>query len=419
MRRTFFMLILTALGASLIGLPVANAAAGPTAIGVVGPAAVPTGVTVDEQYAMPSTGTVVMNGHGYGHGRGMSQYGAEGAARQGKTWQQITAFYYPGTKLQRVGGYMSVWITGDKSRFTTVDPRSRLVVKNVSTGEVHKLPSNGAKRWRLSSASNGVTRIEWLQPNNRWAVWKNSPGTNEFYADNYSINLHVGKTQVRYRGTLRSAIPKAGSPDRVTVNRLPLDHYVQGVVAREMPPSWHPNAVRSQAVAARTYSAFQRTSPLSKLYDICDTVQCQVYGGVSAEDSRASAAVVATRDQILTYGGKPAFTQFSSSSGGFTASNSRYSYLPAKKDPYDSWSGNKNHDWTLKLDVAKVEKAWSTIGNLEKIQVLTRTGHGEWRGRVETMVLIGSRKNVTITGNEFRTKLGLKSTWFIFDAPSC
>lgn len=419
MRRTFFMLILTALGASLIGPPVANAVAGPTAIGVVGPAAVAAGVTVNEQYAMPASGIVEMSGHGYGHGHGMSQYGAEGAARQGKTWQQIVAFYYPGTKLKRVGGDISVWISGDKDRYTTVDPRSRLVVRNVNTGTVYKLPSNGAKRWRLSSTSNGSSRIEYLTPNNKWAVWKNSPGTLEFYADDYSMNLHVGSKQIRYRGSLRSAAPTAGSSKRVTVNRLPLDHYVKGVVGLEMPSSWNPNAVRSQAVAARTYAAFQRETPLSRLYDICDTTSCQVFGGVTAEDVRARAAVKATDGQIITYGGKPAFTQFSSSSGGFTTSNSRFSYLSAKKDPYDDWSGNKNHNWTLKLDVAKVEKAWSTIGNLEQIRILTRTGHGEWRGRVETMVLVGSRKSVTITGNEFRTKLGLKSTWFVFEGPSC
>src|SRR5690606_2556523 len=158
---------------------------------------------------------------------------------------------------------------------------------------------------------------------------------------------------VRYRGALRSAITAQGTTARRTVNVLPLDHYLQGVVASEMPSSWHANAIRSQAVAARTYAAHPRQSPLSSLYDICDTTSCQVYGGVAKEHDNTTAAIRATAGQILTSGGKPAFTQFSSSSGGWTAASDKFSYMPAKQDPYDGWSGNPNHNWTLKLDVSK------------------------------------------------------------------
>ncbi len=79
-----------------------------------------------------------------------------------------------------------------------------------------------------------------------------------------------------------------------TINALPLDDYVKGVVPREMPTSWEAAAVRAQAVAARTYAAFDRAAHSTRSYHTCDTTSCQVYGGLAAEDSRGNAAVVAT-----------------------------------------------------------------------------------------------------------------------------
>ncbi|MDT0201926.1 SpoIID/LytB domain-containing protein [Nocardioides sp. AE5] len=420
MRRTSLALG-TAFSALLLGITGAlTAASGAPVAGVVGLAAsaVAADVTVNKTYNMPATGAVTLNGHGFGHGHGMSQYGAEGAARQGRTWQQILAFYYPGTTLSTATGSIRVWLTADTDRFVEVAPRSGLKVNNIDTGVTLTLPTNiGAKRWRLSSASNGVSRIEFLNSSNHWQVWRNSPGTNEFTAAN-SMELYIGGKPVRYRGALRSAITNPGTTARRTVNVLPLDHYLQGVVASEMPATWHANAVRSQAVAARTYAARQRQSPLTAHYDICDTTSCQVYGGVAKEHANTTAAIRATAGQVLTHDGKPAFTQYSSSNGGWTSASPNVPYMPAKSDPYDGWSGNPNHDWSIQLDVSRIEKAWPALGDLKAIQIKTRDGNGEWDGRVMTMTLQGSKGNVNVTGNTFRMTLGLKSTWFTFELAS-
>ena len=89
-----------------------------------------------------------------------------------------------------------------------------------------------------------------------------------------------------------------------------------------MPASWSPAAVQAQAIAARTYAAYERAHPLTDTYQICDTTSCQVYGGYSSEHPDSNAAIAATAGKIQTYGGDPAFTQFSSSSGGWTSAGS-------------------------------------------------------------------------------------------------
>ena len=93
---------------------------------------------------------------------------------------------------------------------------------------------------------------------------------------------------------------------------------------------------------------------------------------------------------MLTYGGKPAFTQFGSSSGGWTSAGSQ-PYLAAKADPYDGFSGNPVHTWTKTLTRAPIQKAYPSLGTLKRVVVTQRDGHGEWYGRVEKLVLDGTK----------------------------
>lgn len=382
-----------------------------TQIGALSPAPA-AAVSVDQYFAMPAQGTVTLKGHGFGHGHGMSQYGAEGAARQGLSWQQITSFYYPGTRQAKVTSVVKVLISADTSRDVVVAPRSGLKVKDMATREWWELPVKGATRWRLEVAS-GRTVVDYLT--DRWRRWRVLSGDGAFTAGGRAITLYVGATPRRYRGTLVAASPSAGSTDRDTVNWLHIDNYVKGVIPQEMPASWSPAAVRSQAVAARTYASYERQYPRARHYEICDTTACQVYGGYDAEDARANDAVRATAGVILTYGGRPAFTQFGSSSGGWTSAN-QFSYLPSRQDPYDGWAGNAHHDWTLTLDVARIERAWPGVGNLRGIRFTSREGAGEWRGRAWRLELSGTRNGVAtvvrVSGDDFRSRLGLRSTYF-------
>ena len=191
-----------------------------------------------------------------------------------------------------------------------------------------------------------------------------------------------------------------------------MDSYVRGVIPSEMPTSWSMEALKAQAVAARTYGTWSRDDNADRWYQICDTSSCQVYRGMSAEDSRGNQAVDETRGQILTHRGAAAFTQFASSSGGWTSARQASPYLVAKADPYDNFSGNPVHDWPVKLKASRIRGAYPSIGKLNRLHVTRRDGHGQWGGRVVTVVLDGTKRNVTISGDTFRSRFGLKSSWF-------
>jgi peptidoglycan hydrolase-like amidase len=138
-----------------------------------------------------------------------------------------------------------------------------------------------------------------------------------------------------------------------------------------------------------------------------------VYGGYDAEYPASNRAVDDTAKQVLLSGGEPAFTQFGSSSGGWTAAGS-VSYLPAQKDPYDGWAGNPMHTWSTKVDAGVLERTWPGVGDLRKITVTRRDGNGDWGGRVASITLSGTGGKVVVSGDTFRSLLGLRSTWVTF-----
>ena len=190
------------------------------------------------------------------------------------------------------------------------------------------------KRWRIAVGAGNRSVVDYLTGS--WHRWKPGgraalAGDGQFGAPT-PMTLFTPAGARSYRGSLRSASPVKGGKARDTVNVLSMDDYVRGVIPREMPASWQPEAVKAQAVAARTYATWSRDQFPTRYYQICDTSYCQVYGGAGAEDPRSNAAVTATANQILTFDGKPAFAQFSSSSGGWTSAGS-VPYLPPRPTP--------------------------------------------------------------------------------------
>jgi SpoIID/LytB domain protein len=267
---------------------------------------------------------------------------------------------------------------------------------------------NGARRWRIRVNDAGQDRVDFLT--NRWRSWHGLEGRGAFSAGGDPVTLVTPSGNRPYRGRLAATAPAAGSRARNTINTLSLENYLKGVVPLEMPATWHQAAVRAQAVAARTYAGYERDHRAGPL---CDTTSCQVYGGVAAEHPASNAAVDATKGLALMHQGAPAFTQFGSSSGGWTAAGSM-PYLPAKADPYDDWAGNPVHSWSVQVADTLIESRWPRIGNLTRIRVNQRDGHGEWGGRVGSVTLVGGRSKVTVSGDTLRYTLGLRSPWVTF-----
>lgn len=361
----------------------------------------------------PSSGAITFKGHGYGHGIGMSQYGAEGGARAGQKYTQILAKYYPGTKLSTKSARIRVLLSGDTTDGVRVKTRSGLKFRKIATNAVSTLPAKVGGRtvtdWAIDPKKGDAKQntLNYMA-GSKWYAFTHFAGDGQFEGPtSIALVMPSGATQ-SFRGALRSS--RHSTTKRDTINVLTLEDYTRGVVAREMPSSWSLEALKAQSVAARTYGS--RYLGSSRHYDICDTTSCQVYGGVSAEATRTNQAVDGTRGKILTHGGAPALTQFSSSSGGYTNAGSA-PYLKAVADPWDDWSGNKMHAWTQKVTAATIQRKYA-VGTLRSISITRRNGLGEQGGRVVSLTIKGSKGSKTITGVDARWAFGLKSDWFGF-----
>ncbi len=372
--------------------------------------------TMKNAVTVPSSRNIVFKGHGFGHGIGMSQHGAQGAAKDGVKYDKILSHYYPGTKLDNWSGYIRVRLTGDSDNDLKIEADPGLKFATLSNWKVVDLPEtiDGKKvtHWKIKARS-GDAKQSTLQykVGSTWHDRQHFTGGGQFHGPAVMTLIMENDSKKQFRNALRSMPKSAISATRYTVNVLPIDDYVKGVVAREMPSSWEHEALKAQSVAARTYGV--RSIEGTGAFDICDTTSCQVYGGVSAETANSNKAVDATKGKILTYGGKPAFTQFSSSSGGWTNKGSQ-PYLVPVRDDWDDFSGNKVHNWTLTVKASTIEKKYSSIGTLKTISITKRNGYGDAGGRVLSVTFKGSKGSKTITGIDARWAFGMRSDWFGF-----
>jgi SpoIID/LytB domain protein len=380
-----------------------------------------------EFYPVPSSGVYTIDGRGYGHGHGMSQWGSQGAALAGKNVNEILAFYYPGTTQQtptipglRVqltatpSGDMRVDSTNAGQPVTITDRASGAsvtttasVFRVITTGTTMRVYYNRMPGWAEvllgAPGSDFAGPISFSTPDGV-TVWDNkwisSPGTAT--ASNYRGSVHVVRTS--------SGISTA-------VNHVSMEDYLRGVVPKESPPSWEPAALQAQAVAARSYAWYDVAVASGGAWDLCDTTACQVYGGrkkwsvssgtwTTQEHSRTNAAVDATAGRVLYYNGSPAFTQFSASNGGAGSAGSQ-PYLRNFVDPYDGTAGNPNHTWTTTLSADYLQSRYPGIGTLSGIRVLSRSGLGDWGGYITSMELVGSNGTLAVSA-----RLNLKSTYW-------
>ena len=391
-------------------------------------AAVPlTQATAEEVHYRPANGVFQIEGHGWGHGHGMNQWGAEGAARSGVSATTILNHYYAGTsQTTQPGRLIRVFIQDDDHTDLRVRAVSGLKVRDRATNALYTLPA-GPTQWRIVQTSAGQ-RVQ--SYNGAWAFWGSggkSTWTGPMQFEGVTpIRVYFANGSAReYRGVLRAV--KTGTSTIDVVNVLNLEQYLYGVVPRESPASFKPEALKAQSIAARSYSTYKMDHvPSTAHYDICSTIMCQVYGGVrlisggttfELEHASTTSAVNATKGVVRTYGGKAIFAEFSSSNGGWSTQGS-FSYLSPKADPWDKIA-SPHHDWTATLSAAQIERKFPSIGTFRRLRVTRRDGNGEWGGRVKEVIVEGSNGSVTTTGGGIysahtwpASSTGLRGSWW-------
>jgi stage II sporulation protein D len=345
-------------------------------------------------------------GHGYGHGVGMPQYGAEGYALAGGTYQQILALYYPGTVLGTAAANAQIRVLVQSGQASVqVSSATGLIAHDETSGA--DVPVASAAVVTQSGGTYSVTSPDGVPLAAGWAgpVLLSPAGTSP--VELVGAALYGGSNRT-YRGSIRVVL---GTTGLAAVNVLPLEDYLRGVVPSEVPSNWKPAALAAQAIAARGY-ALATAAPSGGLFDEYADTRSQAYAGMLAEQPQTDAAIASTSGQILTYAGKTAVTYFSSSSGGRTANvqevftNAQPTpYLVAVDDPYDGAS--PYHDWTLTLDGTRIASSLGYAGTISAVSVDAFPS-----GRVRSLVLDGSAGQKVVPASVARTALGLRSTWF-------
>ncbi|MFL5953938.1 MAG: SpoIID/LytB domain-containing protein [Gaiellaceae bacterium] len=342
------------------------------------------GTTAPAITTIAASTAVVVTGHGWGHGLGLSQWGAYGYAKHGWTYDRILAHYYTGTTLGPAP-VASVRVLLASATRATIESAAPWTVLD-ATGTKTPLEA-GALVLKPKLAIVGHPELE-------------PPFT-------FAATQPLTVNRVAYRGQM--TVSGDGKLVQV-IDRVGLEAYLRGVVPAEMPSSWSPEALKAQAVAARSYALANVTK--GRAYDLYGDTRSQVYGGVKLETATTDAALAATKGEVVLYAGKVADTLFFSTSGGRTASalestGQNVPYLVPVADPYDTLS--PYHDWgPLIMDAAKVARVLKLASPLLDVQSVYGAS-----GRVKSVTMTSDDESqVTINGNQARTAFALRSTWF-------
>jgi stage II sporulation protein D len=339
----------------------------------------------------------VVHGHGFGHGVGMSQYGAYGYAKHGKGYRFILAHYYTGATIGTL----------------TSAPVVRVLL-DVSGGDVG-----------FSGATSACGQT--LDPGRDYkahrignSVRLRSSGGKPLADCGHRLRAAgaAGKIDIAgigaYRGALETVPTESRSGSLNVVNALNVNQYVKGVIPNESPASWPMPALKAQAVAARSYGLSVQVG--GNGFGLYDTTSSQVYKGLESETARSNQAAEDTRSQVVEYRGKIAQTYFSACSGGHTESvqnvffGPAIPYLVGVPDPYDYYC--PLHSWTLRFSGPEMSAKLGAYldGHLKQIVI---TQHGS-SPRILWARLYGTGGVTKIRGDQLESALGAYTSWMTF-----
>ena len=381
--------------------------------------------------------TVQFFGRGYGHGVGMSQYGARGRALAGQTAATILAHYYRGTTLGSISsntpirvrvlsgwtatptapllvyGRLAAWTVDGIAGSFPADAALRLIPATTSTA------TGPRTTWRLRiTAASGAVLHDAPKPASVVVRSAAAGGLLQLWSKPSSYD--------RFRGVLR-IIASSTTPTVNVADELPLETYLRGVVPVEMPSTWPTQALKAQAIASRSYAA-RRLRPGVSYYDVTDDTSSQVYHGALGEKAATNAIIGATAGVVLrSPSGAIANTLFHSTGGGATENNENVyvsstgakvagpvSYLRGSSDrapdgsaydaasPYATWA---TRTYTVaQLSAWFAADARTDVGTLSTLDLRDRGVSG----RLISVTLIGSAGTKKVSGDVFRSIFNAK-----------
>jgi stage II sporulation protein D len=344
---------------------------------------------------------LVIRGGGFGHGVGMSQYGAMGFAQQGKGYRDILGHYYSDTAIGKLDAEPTVRVILQSGRRTvTFTGAAQAGDRRLKPGSTYKATSGGGQVVLRSATGR---KLRTLAAPLRVVGASGAP-----------VQLVGGAHSGSYRGAFELRPSPLGGVS--VINALGLEDYVRGVVALESPSSWPAEALKAQAVAARTY-AITLNKPGDGFDHYPDT-RSQVYGGVAGERPTTDAAVAATAHEVVTYQGKAVPTYFFSTSGGRTE-NSEFGFpggeaqpwLKSVEDPFDDVS--PRHRWgPFRYTLSQAQRRLGSLvkGKLQSIEV-TQRGRSP---RVVAAQIVGTKGRTPVDGATLRRRFGLFDSWAYF-----
>jgi len=343
----------------------------------------------------------LITGHGWGHGVGMSQWGAYGYAKHGWKYQAILKHYYAGISFSNVS-----------NATVRVRLRSGLSSVKVSCPSAYTVQGSGSAVTIPAGAIATTTHTGSAYRVVAGSLRKDFTAAPTFKPIKGSLRLltatDLGDTGA-YRGSIRVA--RIGG-SLMIINHVPLESYLRGVIPHEVSPSWPVESLKAQACAARAFGLGNRQP--DEAWDVYCDVRDQAYVGVGIEDSRTDAAVKATAGICPTYGGKPIVATYFSCSGGHTESvanvwGGSYPYLKGVSDPYDYYGSL--HDWgPLRRTAAQIGGPLGAKGSVRAVVAVKRGASP----RIVKAAIVGSGGTTYIDGSSLRMKLGLNSAWAEF-----
>ena len=350
--------------------------------------------------------TITVSGWGFGHGVGMSQYGAKGRADAGATAADILSFYYPGTTLETRSVANPRVKLADASQ-TTLSQAGGTLTGSYNGGAGFAVASGGETV--TLAAANG-NQVAVFGPG---GVTSSAPGELATIDFTQGAPLTLAATGNRYLWG-RLVVRATNGSLEIVLDSLTMDQYLRGL--GEVPSSWAFEALRAQAIAARSFAAYRLAHPRSPNYDLVATTADQFYVGADKElgtdGSRWVFAVGNTSGGVLTYGGTIIQAFYSSSDGGATETSgyvfaTDFPYYQASLDAYDATPANTLASWTRTYSGDELGSWLATAGrgSVGSVSSVSIGGNLGASGRIDraTVTVVGSAGTAMMTGTQFRS----------------